>query len=138
MTHEFELTFEEFFERFYDAGQEEKALKVWAEMIDQEAPNPTFQDAFDEWETEITEMQTCAILSIEEQEEDAKCSDCLDMPADDLCDACEVKLERKNLHKIAELSIVDESDDEVVDLLKGGSIQTTYLPNAGSVTISKK
>jgi hypothetical protein len=60
------------------------------------------------------------------------------LPSDDLCDACEIKLEKKNLHRIAELSIVDESDDEVVDLLKGGSITTTYLPNGRSITISKK
>jgi hypothetical protein len=61
------------------------------------------------------------------------------LPSDDLCDACEIKFEKKNLHRIAELSLVDDSDNEDLDLLKGVCIITTYLANGGStITITKK
>jgi hypothetical protein len=35
MTQKFELTFEDFFLRFYDAGQEKKAMKIWEKMLEE-------------------------------------------------------------------------------------------------------
>lgn len=69
MTHYFELTFDDFFERFYDAGQEETAKKVWEMMTEQAPVDHNIEDQFDEWDTEISDMKDEAEQTIKEEEE---------------------------------------------------------------------
>ena len=77
MTRTFELTFEDFFERYYNADQEEKALKAWEIMLTDEPIEHIFEDEFDEWDTEISEMNREAEKTIEEENQDeTKCFWC--------------------------------------------------------------
>jgi hypothetical protein len=68
MTHEFELTFEDFFERFYNAGQMWIAKKVWEKMTEHNVVRHTCLGEYDEWDNEISEMQREAEKTIEEEE----------------------------------------------------------------------